>query len=131
MAIENEVRYLVTKMDPNFPLDVKPPWQIKQGYFDLINPNKHLRVRIINGQKAFLCTKEGKGYSREEEEERIGVRPASFLFNQCSSYLEKTRYFPRHRVEDGEWTIDIFKDPLGGIVIAEFEHQLPIGEVIL
>jgi len=130
MAIENEVRFLVTKMNLRAIWGL-PGWHIRQGYFDLLNPNKHLRVRIINDERAFLGTKEGTGHSRQEEEMPIDIEAANFLFKQCSSFIEKTRIFPRYHVQGGTWTIDFFKKPLEGLKIAEFEHHMERDKVKL
>jgi CYTH domain-containing protein/predicted ATPase len=131
MAIEHERRFLVLNLDNSILTGAKKT-EIEQGYFDLIDPTASFRVRIEDYENASAAFKYGTGRSRKEEEEKINdLAFARFLYGECSHFLEKTRYFPDHQVKDGLWTVDVYKHPLEGIIVAEFEYSGRGKEIII
>ena len=86
-----------------------------QGYFQ--SGSLTTRVRIVNGVKAFLTRKTGKGLSRKEEERSISVNSALFLMEGCEIKIEKERYF----FENTDCTLDVFLHGFKGLFIAEIE----------
>jgi CYTH domain-containing protein/predicted ATPase len=121
MHIEKERRFLVTEIH-NLPPALKV-WRMKQGYMELADAFKQFRVRIIEDVGAIMGIKEGQGLSRPEKEVKISMKAAKFFMNSCSDYLEKTRFFLSGNPPEGEWTLDFMREPLGAIVIAEFEYN--------
>jgi len=92
---------------------------IKQGYFEVTNPAKSFRIRVIKKfllqAKAFLTIKCGKGLVREEFEKEIDLELGEKLWEISHYKLEKMRHYV-----DG-WEIDVFQGPLYGIILAEKE----------
>ena len=88
MAVEMERRFLVLGMSKGI-LEKSKTWGIKQGYFDLtFPPYLSFRIRLITKplryplarRRAVLGFKEGSGMLREENEERVSLETAQFLF---------------------------------------------------
>lgn len=94
---------------------------IKQGYL-IVSRHKQLRVRIINGQSAFLCYKQDLGEDvKHEYEYEIPLSEGLELYDMAPSKLSKTRL---STMFDGN-KIDI-DDFGGGLVIVEVE----IGDIL-
>jgi CYTH domain-containing protein len=91
---------------------------IEQGYL-MFDGNKHLRVRIINGKKAYLTFKTIISQTeRIEYEYEIPVEDGVEMLNSTNIKLEKIRY-------KTEWNgnnvdIDIFKN---GLRVVEIEYD--------
>ncbi|MCX6714494.1 MAG: AAA family ATPase [Candidatus Uhrbacteria bacterium] len=112
--IERERRWVVKKFDPLFLGRATEVQQIVQGYFDVLE-DQSFRVRIIDDERAIVNLKTGTGEVRKEEEESASLRLARIMLSATSFRVEKTRH-----VIDG-WELDVFKGPLAGIVILEYE----------
>jgi CYTH domain-containing protein/predicted ATPase len=113
MAQEIERRFLLRgfpSIDNN--VGVK---KIDQGYLELSSAMDSFRVRILGDKSAVLTLKDGRGISREEDEESISLSMAQKLLKKCHHKLTKLRI-----VYEG-WEIDILGDVLTGIVLAEKE----------
>ncbi|MGJ4917747.1 CYTH domain-containing protein [Bradyrhizobium sp. HKCCYLRH2060] len=81
-----------------------------------------LKVRVrCYGNRTTLCVKSGRrGLARDEFEYDIPADHAAVLFAHCAGrILEKTRHYVP--AEAGVWEIDVYHDPLEGVVIAEIE----------
>jgi adenylate cyclase len=113
MALEIERRYLLRTQSYSF-LDGVDRMRIEQGYFPT-QPGISLRVRIVDGERAFITHKKGEGLSREETEVLIETESARSLLACCPYRINKTRY------KLGRFEIDFPEAPLNGIVIAEIE----------
>lgn len=111
---ELERRWIVTPSDPSF-LEGTPV-RIRQGYFDRPYDDT-LRVRIMDGKKAKLANKTGVGENRGEDEVSIDLETAAWLLRRCNWFVEKDRY------AFGRWEIDVFRGPLDGLVVAEYERK--------
>lgn len=128
MYIERERKYLVTNEE--FLADLRnrhPPSVVVQGYIYATDLHE-VRVRLTgefgedtapNGLTATLAIKSrSPGVSREEWETPVPVEMAASLLESTRLRVRKYRY----TIPDG-WDIDIFKDALEGLVIAEFEFS--------
>lgn len=120
---EHERKWIVLSIDP----DIRrfPSVVIRQAYFDA---PEGLRVRItatVNGPKCEITNKTGRGVSRVEKTEDVNHAAAEFLIESSPYRIEKRRY-----MRDG-WEVDFFKDPLAGLVVAEFEMSSPTDEIEL
>lgn len=109
---ETERRFVVTAIDPD--IYRAPSERIMQGYFDT-PPHYSLRVRIMDGRRAFLTRKDGWGLSRLEEERPVDLETARFLMDSCPDRIHKVRYR-----KDG-WEVDAYAGQLAGLVVAEYE----------
>lgn len=114
MPKEIERRFLVRSLDPGMPTPERVI-QIEQGYLELRDMDKRLRVRICDSREAYLAMKLGKGIERDEIPSPLNLELARLLMSLCKYKLKKER-----RVIQG-WEIDTFKPPLEGIIIAERE----------
>ncbi len=128
MPTEIERRFLVSGIDLS-PLSHARQWHITQGYFELPDPRKSFRVRIVDDgdgtKRAFLAIKEGAGLSRDEKESEILLQQGQDLLAICWHTIQKTRFF-----SDG-WEVDFYGEPLKGLIIAEYEMSSPTQEVVL
>ena len=121
--IENERRFQVFSLDPTI-LRYAKVQHMEQGYFERISPVENLRIRIINEREAIIATKTGWGFSREEEPCKTDIKTGRFLLRKADHRLVKTRYIIKNQPnKNGEWTIDIFGQPLVDITLAEFEYR--------
>jgi adenylate cyclase len=113
---EQERKFLLVSM-PKTDSTIK----IKQGYL-MFEGNKHLRVRIIDDQKAYLTFKTiHTAKVRTEYEYEIPISDAIEMFNNCDCRLEKTRH--KTSFEGNIVDIDIYPDGLS-VVEIEYENEL-------
>jgi len=91
--------------------------RIEQGYLERSDPLQSLRVRIVDGTDAVITSKRGAGMERTEVEEPLTLRAANILMDIADHRLQKVRY------NFGPWEVDIFDNPLYGLVLAEFEGE--------
>lgn len=113
MAKEKERRWRVESYSPKI-LVGKRKERIVQGYVS--SDPESMRVRIVNGKKAFFTFKKGSGIERDEfEKAGVNLQDAKFVLKGCKYRLRKTRYHC-----DG-WELDIFEGALKGIVLVEYE----------
>lgn len=124
MAKEIERRFLVRDLGWETPEPDKVI-RIEQGYFETLDIGKSFRVRICDGETAYLTMKTGKGFIREELQCPVDLQFARALMKTCSHRLNKKR-----RVIDG-WEVDTYEQPLSGIIIAEKELASPEEELFL
>lgn len=94
---------------------------IAQGYLRA-DSEASVRIRIVDGNKALLTVKTGKGVSRGEFEYRIPLEDAREMMKACNGdVIEKTRYTVRHGGFD--WEVDVYNGKLKGLVVAEVELE--------
>ena len=117
MGIEIERKFLVNS--DLWRDSVAQVQRIKQGYLQM-DPERTVRVRLLNDH-AFLTIKgKTKGLSRVEFEYEIPFEEGVQLLQLCTRPpIEKTR----HCVEQGSltWEIDVFEGNFDGLVMAEVE----------
>ena len=123
MAIETERRFLI-KPEDFFNLVPLPDKidNIKQGYLS-DDPERTIRVRIVNNRDAFITIKgkkvEGAG---AEFEYRIPVDDALQMMEMSKAVLIKDRgYIPYDSTSGLMWEIDYFMLDNRGLIIAEIE----------
>lgn len=128
MATEIERRFLVLEMDRDI-LGTVPAhsvWDIEQGYLNDFSDSQHLRVRIIDRNRATLTRKRGTGVSREENEIDLNdLKAAYFILRNCKYRLHKSRY-----LIDG-CELDRYYGVLNSITIAEKELNDPSEKITL
>lgn len=113
MVKEKERRWRVESYSPKI-LVGKRKDRIVQGYVS--SDPESMRVRIVNGKKAFFTFKKGSGIERDEDEKpNVNIQDAKFALKGCKYSLSKTRY------HCGKWELDIFEGVLKGIVLVEYE----------
>lgn len=117
--LEIERRYLATGCRL---AELKGPrMQIVQGYLD--EPGASKRVRVINGKRAVITVKRGKGLVREEYETDFPLDEAYRLLATTEAVISKTR------IKQDGWDVDIFDSPFGApeygrpLVVAEYEME--------
>lgn len=116
--MEIERKFLVSGLNPE-ELEEYLPLVIEQHY--LANC---LGVRIRRKGDCFTLTIKGPGApARIEVEKEISAEEFSLLLSLCDRGLRKTRY------SVGSWQIDVFKDSLSGLILAEVELKEEDEEV--
>jgi len=78
-------------------------------------------VRSINYQEFLITYKEGKGLVRKESETHIDVEVFEIMKKCAMGYTHKDRYL--YQPDSFLWEIDLFKELLHGVVIAEVEIE--------
>ena len=117
--IEQERKFLLVSM-PKTDGTIK----IKQGYL-MFDGNKHLRVRIIDDQKAYLTFKTiHTAQERTEYEYEIPISDAIEMLNNCNCKLEKTRH--KTSFEGNIVDIDVYPD---GLSVVEIEYENELGQL--
>lgn len=118
MAIEIERKFLVKYVPDEAYVYGSLKQKIAQGYL-MLDLDQQLRVRIIDGNEAFIAYKKdvSSGIKHEFEYE-IPVADAIVLFDQCKYRLHKTRYTFKHA--GLEIQLDEYTD---GLLIAEIEFK--------
>ena len=118
MALEIERRFLV-KGDA-WKKIAKHPQHLRQGYLVTSIEGWTVRVRILEGEKAWLTLKSpAKGIAKYEFEYLIPLNDAESLWQQAPYKLTKTRY--ELNLNGKEWIVDCFKGQNAPLVIAEVE----------
>lgn len=113
---EQERKFLLLSMP-----EIESVIKIKQGYL-MFDGNKHLRVRIIDDQKAYLTFKTiHTAKVRTEYEYEISITDAIQMINNCDCRLEKTRH--KTSFEGNIVDIDVYPDGLS-VVEIEYENEL-------
>lgn len=103
--------------------------RIVQGYLGW-NPVDATRVRITDDSSATLMRTIGRGLEREQTKEIISLRAAKFLLDGSSHWLEKSRFDIPCSLNNGlEWRVDVYDEPLHGLVIAEIRFDEPGREI--
>jgi len=117
MAKEIEHKFLVAA--PAWREAVSDRHAIRQGY--LCNDERaSLRVRIVDGERAYLTIKSGRGVTRDEWEYSIPLEDGEELMEKCAGRLiEKTRHLVRRH--DVTFEVDVFEGANEGLVLAEVE----------
>lgn len=85
--------------------------------------DRSLRVRLMDGERAALTLKIGRGMmSRDEFEYAIPVADArEMIAAALGIVLEKTRYNVDH--EGFTWEVDVYHGSYAGLVVAEVEME--------
>lgn len=127
MAKEIEHKYLVVT-DEYMNMAIKYH-RIRQGYLSR-NPERVVRVRIVD-DTAFLTIKgKNAGDTREEFEYEIPADDAVKILSMCEErIIEKTRYIIEYAGHI--WEVDQFEGNLAPLVVAEIElpssnHDYPL-----
>jgi len=117
---EIERRYVVTGIDPDIRRGSSNHFE--QGYLLTMDPGVSVSVRVVDGERAFLRPKLGKGIERDDSRERpIDLYNAESLLRfACPDRVVKRRH-----VRDG-WEVDFYEGPLTGLVV--LERELPSRE---
>ena len=117
MGVEIERKFLISS--DQWRDEVADSRRIAQGYLQL-DPERTVRVRILDEQ-AFLTIKgKTQGLSRVEFEYEIPLEEGRQLLEMCTRPpIEKTR----HRIKRGAlvWEVDEFAGRFAGLVMAEVE----------
>ncbi len=118
MAVEIERRFLVAASD--WRENAVSSSFIKQAYLSVTSAST-IRVRIKNGETAFITIKSAKSeIERAEFEYSIPVDDANQLIAfSIGKLIEKQRFIIP--VGHLRWEIDVFAGDLAGLVIAEIE----------
>jgi len=88
---------------------------IRQGYLTLGEPT--VRIRQKDGEY-LLTVKSGSGLVRQEVEVAVGPAEGEALMAMAGDHrLEKVRYAV------GRWEIDVYREKLAGLVLAEVELE--------
>ncbi len=127
MALEIERKFLV--VNESFRSMAREKHHILQGYLST-DPNKTIRVRIID-DNAWICIKSRNiGPIRNEWEYKIPIIDAEQILKLCgNSILSKFRYIVPFNGDI--WEVDEYENDLTPLIIAEVEmdsenHQLSL-----
>ncbi|WP_026379004.1 CYTH domain-containing protein [Afifella pfennigii] len=117
MAREIERKYLVA--DASWRQAVSDTHDIRQGYL-CNDETASLRVRILNGEHAYLTVKTGRGVVRDEYEYAIPLEDGTELMAKCAHRLIEKK---RHLIRRGDlaFEVDVFSGANEGLVLAEVE----------
>jgi adenylate cyclase len=94
---------------------------IEQGYLEL-NSDSETRIRITDGAKANVITKDNNKLIRSVIGEYIPLEDGLNLLGTCNSSIKKIRY--QYKPDYNNvcvWEIDRFLGPLSGFWMAEIE----------
>ena len=119
MDKEIERKYLL-KNDDWKPL-VEKSYIIQQGYLNS-DPNRTVRIRILDDKGILTIKGKNEGISRLEFEYDIPYDDAKELIELCEKpFIKKTR----HIVNQGSqiWEVDEFEGENKGLIIAEIELE--------
>lgn len=117
MGIEIEHKYLV--VNDEYKSMASDKLYIKQGYLNR-NPDRTVRIRIVNGRGFMTIKGRNKGELRLEFEYEIPDRDAQEIMKLVEpGIVEKTRYLVPFK--ELLWEVDEFHGDLSGVVIAEVE----------
>jgi CYTH domain-containing protein len=127
MATEIERRWFVNVEEFKQLHDVTmlPKQEIIQGYLS-VDPDRTMRIRVINQQQAFITIKSRKqGLSCKEFEYPIPVEDAEEMLPMCVGQVHKCRLFVAHVENTGThvFEVDFFSDLNDGLVLAELELE--------
>ena len=127
MAKEIERTFLVD--DDSFKDMAVITVHILQGYLNR-DPERTVRVRILN-DSAFLTVKgKTKGFERDEFEYEVPLEDGLQMMNLCEGRkINKTRYIVPF--EGFTWEVDEYHGDLEGLVVTEVEMDNPKAEITL
>jgi CYTH domain-containing protein len=123
MTVEIERKFLLANAD--WKREVVKSERLRDGLIARFGEGK-VRIRLTEGNAWLTIKGPRKGISRPEFEYEIPSADAEQMlrtFCQRHPILEKIR----HTVPFGgpDWTIDVYMEPLGGVVLAEVELEHP------
>ncbi len=123
MSLERERKYILNHM-PELPANYEVH-QLLQAYL-MIQPDRQLRVRLIDSTQAFLCYKQKINTTdRNEFEYEIPYEEGLALYNLAELKLPKTRYSWNKNGQ--HFDIDIYPDEIGfNIVEIEYTADAPL-----
>ena len=117
MATEIEHKYLVK--DDSYKTLASERHSIRQGYLSR-DPERIVRVRIIDDQAVITIKGKSRGAARPEFEYAVPLDDAEQLMALClPPVLSKTRHIVMH--EGNRWEVDEFGGDLEGLTTAELE----------
>lgn len=127
MAKEIERTFLVD--DDSFRDMAVMQVHILQGYLNR-DPERTVRVRILN-DSAFLTVKgKTQGFERDEFEYEVPLEDGLQMMQLCQGrILDKTRFIVPF--EDHTWEVDEYHGDLAGLIVTEVELDHPEVEVSL
>ena len=100
---------------------VKEKYSIKQGYLNS-NPDRTVRVRILNDKGILTIKSKTIGISRLEFEYEIPLNEAHELIELCEKpFIEKIRNIVV--IDAHKWEIDEFGGQNEGLILAEIELE--------
>jgi adenylate cyclase len=117
---EIERKFLVERLPPD--LDTHPSARIDQGYIAITEDGVEVRLRKYGG-RSFLTIKSGGGSVRLEEEIEIDERRFRSLWPLTDGRRICKRRFVIARETGAPIELDVYDDPLGGLVTAEVEFD--------
>lgn len=131
MGIEIERKFLTNNSVKQFCIPEYKLCDITQGY--LTNSDLGcVRIRLTS-DTAFLTVKSSNvGIERDEDEIEIPYNIGKLMLATIdpATIIYKTRYY--HGSLEGQyWTIDVFKNQLSGLILAEIELKYPEEQVLL
>ena len=119
MSVEIEKKFIVENVP--FALNRYKCYEIIQGYIAVEENYAEVRVRYIDN-KYILTIKSDRTNSRLEEECILNAQQGKRLLGFCKDrVIRKTRYYIPYNGATIE--LDIFKDALEGLMIAEVEFK--------
>lgn len=121
MATEIERHWFVNteKFKEMYDVSTLPKKEIIQGYLS-VDPDRTVRIRIVNQEEAFITIKSRKqGLSCKEFEYPILVEDAEEMLPMCVGQVHKCRVYVEHHWRVFE--VDFFADLNDGLVLAELE----------
>lgn len=127
MAKEIERTFLVD--DDSFKNMAVITVHILQGYLNR-DPERTVRVRILN-DSAFLTVKgKTQGYERDEFEYEVPLEDGLQMMDLCEGRkIDKTRYIVPF--EGFTWEVDEYHGDLEGLVVTEVEMDHPEADISL
>lgn len=127
MAKEIERTFLVD--DDSFKDMAVITVHILQGYLNR-DPERTVRVRILN-DSAFLTVKgKTQGYERDEFEYEVPLEDGLQMMDLCEGRkIDKTRYIVPF--EGFTWEVDEYHGDLEGLVVTEVEMDHPEADISL
>lgn len=127
MAIEIERKFLLSAS--GWRRHVESARSIRQGYLTR-DRSRSVRIRIVDGKRAWLTIKSGMGRVRHEFEYVVPLLDAQQMLKSCTgTIIEKIRHVVPH--EGHLWEIDVYGGDLSGLVVAEVETDEEDTEVRL
>jgi adenylate cyclase len=131
MGIEIERKFLVKSNEWRKLITPYLTSVIMQGYFGVTPEGMTMRIRIVNGNHAYLTLKSmNAGMERRELEYDIPLQDAIKLMAQSTKLISKVRY--RISIRVGEvWEIDEFLGGKYDHCIAEIELNTVDQEITL
>ena len=122
MPAENEIPYILD-------FDITPArlesagWKkvpIRQGYLD-----NGPRIRDYDGSRIFTYKRWIAEKNRDTEiETTLNEEDFNDLWNECSAFIAKDRYYCPDNTDTIEWAVDFVKDKQGNVIMIRAEVEM-------